>query len=94
MFLSQLNFLNFTGLDDAVDILIDDDPWKAGRFAPLAKSVPIRTTSDILSSVRRGTLLKIAFPYPGWEKRVSDALEVFGIGSIDPYGILSLPEKR
>lgn len=90
----QLNFLNFTGLDDAVDILIDDDTWKAGRFAPLAKSVPIRATSDILSSVRHGTLLRIAFPYPSWEKHVSDALEVFGIGSINPYGILSLPEKR
>jgi 2-polyprenyl-3-methyl-5-hydroxy-6-metoxy-1,4-benzoquinol methylase len=89
----QLNFLNFTGLDDAVDILIDDDPWKVGRFAPLAKPVPIRTTSDILSSVRHGTLLKTAFPYPDWEKHVSDALQVFGIGSIDPYGILSAPNK-
>jgi hypothetical protein len=90
----QLNFLNFTGLDDAVDILIDDDPWKAGQFAPLAKPVPIRTTQDILSSARHGTLLKTAFPYPDWEKRVSDTLQVFGIGSIDPYGILSTPEKH
>jgi hypothetical protein len=39
-------------------------------------------------------LLKIAFPYPDWEKRVSDALQVFGVGSIDPYGILSAPEKQ
>jgi 2-polyprenyl-3-methyl-5-hydroxy-6-metoxy-1,4-benzoquinol methylase len=90
----QLNFLNFTGLDDAVDILIDDDPWKVGRFAPLAKSVPIRTTSDILSNARHGTLLKTAFPYPEWETRVSDTLQAFGIGSIDPYRILSVPEKK
>ena len=89
----QLNFLNFTGLDDAVDILIDDDPWKAGRFAPLAKPVPIRTTSDILSSARHGTLLKTAFPYPDWEKRVSDTLQAFDIDTIDPYGILSSSVK-
>jgi 2-polyprenyl-3-methyl-5-hydroxy-6-metoxy-1,4-benzoquinol methylase len=90
----QLNFLNFTGLDDAIDILIDDDSWKAGRFAPLAKSVPIRTTQDILSTIRHGTLLKTAFPYPDWEKRVTDALQVFGIGSINPYGNLPTPEKH
>src|SRR5215475_13768247 len=30
----QLNFLNFAGLGEAVDMLIDDDKSKAGRFAP------------------------------------------------------------
>jgi hypothetical protein len=90
----QLNFLNFTGLDDAVDILVDDDPWKSGRFAPLSKAIPIRTTSDILVNVRHGTLLKTAFPYPDWEKRMIDTLLVFGVGSIDPYDILSKLENR
>jgi hypothetical protein len=81
----QLNFLNFTGLDDAVDILIDDDPWKVGRFAPLAKPTPIRTTSDILTNLREGTLLKIAFPYPEWERRIGELLKTYGIKSIEPY---------
>jgi SAM-dependent methyltransferase len=89
----QLNFLNFTGLAGAVDILIDDDPWKMGRFAPLAKPVPIQKTSDVLASVRQGTLLRTAFPYPDWEQRVCDGLQVYGVGSIDPYRLSTLKEQ-
>jgi hypothetical protein len=89
----QLNFLNFTGLAGAVDILIDDDPWKMGRFAPLAKPVPIQRTSDVLASVRQGTLLRTAFPYPDWEQRVCDALQVYGVGSIAPYRLSTLKEQ-
>jgi hypothetical protein len=83
----QLNFLNFTGLDRSVDLLIDDDPVKAGRYAPLAKAVPIRTMSDVLASLRAGTLLRTAFPYPAWEDRICAALVPYGIESIAPYGL-------
>lgn len=84
----QLNFLNFTGLGESVDMLIDDDKSKAGRFAPLAKAVPIRATSEILATVREGTLLRTAFPYPAWEDRIDDALGAYGVRSIRPYDIL------
>jgi 2-polyprenyl-3-methyl-5-hydroxy-6-metoxy-1,4-benzoquinol methylase len=80
----QLNFLNFTGLDD-IDVLIDDDSSKAGRFAPLAKQVPIRTTADVVANTRKGTLLRTAFPYPDWQERICNSLIPFGVGSIEPY---------
>jgi 2-polyprenyl-3-methyl-5-hydroxy-6-metoxy-1,4-benzoquinol methylase len=85
----QLNFLNFSGLDNAVDILIDDDPAKTGRFAPLARPVPISKTSEILKDQRQGTLLRTAFPYPDWETNVIERLKIHGMGSIDPYELLS-----
>lgn len=83
----QLNFLNFTGLDAAVDLLIDDDPVKADHFAPLAKPVPIRNTASVLESVRAGTILRTAFPYPAWEDRICKALAPYGVGSIAPYDL-------
>ncbi len=84
----QLNFLNFTGLAAAVDTLVDDDEAKAGRFAPLARAVPIRTTSEILATVRQGTLLRTGFPYPAWEDRIESALGAYNVRSIKPYDIL------
>jgi SAM-dependent methyltransferase len=86
----QLNFLNFAGLGAAVDTLVDDDEAKAGRFAPLAKAVPIRSTAEILATVREGTLLRTGFPYPAWEERIENALGVHNVRSIKPYDILSL----
>jgi 2-polyprenyl-3-methyl-5-hydroxy-6-metoxy-1,4-benzoquinol methylase len=83
----QLNFLNFTGLDD-IDILIDDDGAKAGRFAPLARQVPIRTTADVVANTRRGTLLRTAFPYPDWQATICNSLFPYGVGSIEPYDLI------
>lgn len=83
----QLNFLNFAGLDDCVDLLIDDDPVKAGHYAPLASAVPIQTTQEVLASVRAGTVLRTAFPYPAWEDRVCNGLALHGVQSINPYDL-------
>jgi SAM-dependent methyltransferase len=83
----QLNFLNFASLDDCVEVLIDDDPAKAGRYAPLKAPVPILTTAEALSSIRGGTLLRIAFPYGGWEDRICAALSSYGIVGIEPYDL-------
>jgi 2-polyprenyl-3-methyl-5-hydroxy-6-metoxy-1,4-benzoquinol methylase len=84
----QLNFLNFAGLCAAVSTLVDDDEAKTGRFAPLAKAVPIRSTSEILATVRQGTLLRTGFPYPAWEDRIDGALAAYNVRSIKPYDIL------
>jgi SAM-dependent methyltransferase len=81
----QMNFLNYTGLDGNVDMLIDDDPVKAGHYAPLAFPVPIRTTAQVLDTVRAGTVLRTAFPYPAWEDRICSALAPYGVKSIKPY---------
>ena len=83
----QLNFLNFTGIDD-VDILIDDDGAKAGRFAPLAKQIQIRTTADVVANTRQGTLLRTAFPYPDWQAKICSSLLPYGVDSIDPYDLV------
>lgn len=83
----QLNFLNFTGLDACVDLLIDDDPVKTGRFAPLAAAIPIHATSDVVASLRTGTVLRTAFPYPAWEDRICAALVPRHIGVITPYSL-------
>lgn len=83
----QLNFLNFTGLDD-IDVLIDDDSAKAGRYAPLARHVPVRTTADVLATTRNGTLLRTAFPYPDWQDRICSSLFPHGVGSIEPYDLV------
>ena len=83
----QLNFLNFTGLDD-IDVLIDDDRAKAGRFAPLARQVPIRTTADVIANIRQGTLLRTAFPYPDWQAKICSSLLPYGVGSIEPYDLV------
>jgi SAM-dependent methyltransferase len=85
---NQLNFLNFTGLAGAVDTLIDDDAAKAGHFAPLGKPVPIRSTSDVLATMRQGTLLRTGFPYPAWEDRIERALATHNVRSIKPYDLL------
>jgi 2-polyprenyl-3-methyl-5-hydroxy-6-metoxy-1,4-benzoquinol methylase len=83
----QLNFLNFTGLDD-IDVMIDDDSSKAGRFAPLAKQVPICTTAEVVANTRKGTLLRTAFPYPDWQERICSSLILYGVGSIKPYDLV------
>jgi len=85
---NQLNFLNFTGLAAAVDMLIDDDATKADHFAPLAKPVPIRSTADVLATTRQGTLLRTGFPYPAWEDRIERALAIHQVRSIKPYDLL------
>jgi 2-polyprenyl-3-methyl-5-hydroxy-6-metoxy-1,4-benzoquinol methylase len=85
---NQLNFLNFAGLAGAVDMLIDDDAAKAGHFAPLGKSVPIRSTADVLAITRQGTLLRTGFPYPAWEDRIEGALAAHHVRSIKPYDFL------
>jgi SAM-dependent methyltransferase len=83
----QLNFFNFAGLGDLVDGLIDDDETKAGRFAPLTRAIPIRSTDETLATMRQGTLLRTAFPYPSWEDHLERVLRGHGVASIDPYGM-------
>jgi SAM-dependent methyltransferase len=83
----QLNFLNFAGLDSCVDMMIDDDPAKAGRYAPLASPVPIRTSAEAIASIRGGTLLRTAFPYDGWEDRICAALSSHRVAVLEPYDL-------
>ena len=44
--------------------------------------------SDVLATVRRGTLLRTGFPYPAWEDRIERALAAHQVRSIKPYDFL------
>jgi hypothetical protein len=50
--------------------------------------VPIRSTADVLATVRQGTLLRTGFPYPAWEERIESALAVYDVRAIKPYDML------
>lgn len=63
----QANFLNFSGIAGVVDIAIDDDPFKIGKYLPLiGHNVPIRPSATLPGSVAGGTLLLTGFGYPDW----------------------------
>lgn len=82
---NQMNFLNYADLDDRIDVLIDDDPRKAGRYAQLARLVPIKASAEVLAACRRGTLICTGFPYPEWERRLCEALAPRGVTICHPY---------
>jgi hypothetical protein len=81
----QSNYLHFTGLASIVDALIDDDPHKLGKFVELEKAVPVRSTNDALKSMKTGTLLRTAFPYPVWMDKLAAELEPRGVRIVEPY---------
>lgn len=81
----QLNFLSFAKLQDQVTLLIDDDPRKTNRFAPIGGGVPIISTNQAIEQITQGTLLRTAFPYPAWMDALGDALSARGVAVIDPY---------
>ncbi len=81
----QTNFIHFAGLAGVVDALIDDDPLKAGTYVMLDAPRPVLTTAHVLATLRSGTLLRTAFPYPAWMDRLCTPLRAHGVTIVDPY---------
>ena len=81
----QSNFVHFSGLARVVGGFIDDDPRKGGKRVMLEFPVPVVTTRDVLETMQCGTLLRTAFPYPGWMDTICDALSTRGVEIVDPY---------
>jgi hypothetical protein len=68
----QVNFLHYTGLSPLIDILVDDDPLKIGRYAPLSHPTKIVSTNQLISagSLLPGTILRTAFGYSEWMDKI------------------------
>ncbi len=81
----QGNYVHFAGLAGIVDALVDDAPEKAGTFVMLDRPRPVLSTKTILATVDAGTLLRTAFPYPGWMDSIAEALLPRGVNIVDPY---------
>ncbi|MBI4983951.1 MAG: class I SAM-dependent methyltransferase [Rhodocyclales bacterium] len=59
--------LNFTGLTDCIDAVVDDAPSKVGYSLPLGKRmVQIHAMVELPRLVAGGTLLLTGFGYPRW----------------------------
>jgi len=66
--------------------MIDDDPAKVGRFAPVREKSPaVISTKDFESSAHSGTVIKTGFGYRSWTARICDHAKAKGITIIDPY---------
>ncbi|MDO8289814.1 MAG: class I SAM-dependent methyltransferase [Parvibaculum sp.] len=83
----QINFINFAKLDMQIQILIDDDPRKQNRRAPIGKGIPIISTDDAIESIVQGTILRTAFPYPAWMDKITDTMAAKGVTIIDPFDL-------
>lgn len=66
----QINFLNFSGISNLVDYMIDDDLRKKDKFAILEKPLPIISTEDFISNFANGTVILSAFNQVDWQKNI------------------------
>lgn len=63
----QANFLNFSGIASTVDVAIDDDPFKVGKYLPLLNhNAPILPSAMLAEKSAGGTVLLTSFGYPDW----------------------------
>ena len=69
----QTNFLIFSGIEDYVSKLIDDDPNKFEKYAFAPNPIPIISTQKILKSNFSGTILKTAFGYDSWMNKICNS---------------------
>lgn len=84
----QANFVNFLGPGLDVDFLIDDDPAKVGKFAPVAGSGgKIISTQEFLSGARAGSVVKTGFGYGAWTGRICEHALRAGMTIIDPRSL-------
>ncbi|GAA5163805.1 class I SAM-dependent methyltransferase [Viridibacterium curvum] len=79
----QTNFLHFTGLMPMVSGLLDDDPFKLGKWVPAGRAAgsgrPVIAAKEVLGAARGGTVLLTGFGYPNWMRSVMQSLEGSGI---------------
>lgn len=81
----QSNFLLYTGAGGCVDYIIDDDPFKYGKYVVVPMPVPILSTNRFLDNIVPGTILRTAFGYEGWMDKVCRSFDGKGVLIIDPY---------
>lgn len=84
----QSNYLSLSGAASFVDMLVDDDPAKIGRFVPVhgQTPLPVVSTQTLLEASGAASLLLTAFGYPGWVRRIQ-ASSPRQLALIEPYAV-------
>lgn len=81
----QCNFVNYLGIEDRVDAMIDDDPFKQGKFPAVRSAhVPVISSAEFAARPGGGTLVLTGFGYPEWTARLVEAAATRGLSIIDP----------
>jgi hypothetical protein len=81
----QCNFVNYLGIGDFVDFMIDDDPGKSGKYPPITgPGARIMTTQQFLESGEGGTVILTGFGYPGWTKKIVERATIKAMTIVDP----------
>jgi SAM-dependent methyltransferase len=89
----QSNYALFTGVSPSIDLVVDDDPRKVGRYVPLPQPVKVLSTAQFLDKQTPATMLRTAFGYEEWMDTLLAPLVATGINVVKPYRIRSvLPE--
>lgn len=87
----QCNFVNFLGIGEFVDFMIDDDPEKAGKFPPiLGRGARIISTEQFMATADGGTVILTGFGYPGWTQKIVQAAAKKSMKVVDPQVFVEL----
>jgi len=86
----QTNLVNFLGPGAEVDYLIDDDPGKRGRVAPISSGPgQIISTDEFLDTATTGTVIASGFGYPIWSEKIIRHAHALGMAILDPRKVFS-----
>lgn len=81
----QSNYAIFTGLSRFIDLLVDDDPRKVGRYVPLPQPVKVLSSAEFLDKQMPATMLRTAFGCEEWMDRLLAPLITRGTRIVQPY---------
>jgi SAM-dependent methyltransferase len=82
----QSNFLLFTGLGEYVDMLVDDDPGKVGKFVPSPSPIPVVASDRLLHDFSPATILRTGFGCDAWMDRVISDCCPPNTNVVSPFG--------
>lgn len=81
----QCNFVNFLGIEDFVDAMIDDDPSKKRKLPAIrSRRVRVVSSADFATGTNGGTLLLTGFGYPAWTARLVEIAASQDMRVLDP----------
>ncbi len=87
----QCNFVNYLGIGDYVDFMIDDDSGKSGKYPPISgPGAHIMTTEQYLGCPDGGTVILTGFGYPGWTNKIVERAKGKAMTIVDPKSFVEL----
>jgi hypothetical protein len=81
----QSNFLLFTRLGRMISFLVDDDPYKVGRFVPVPQPVEVISSVQLLEGYIPATVVRGAFGCDDWMDEICSHLSAKGVHIAEPY---------